>query len=234
MTAIGFSTGALALGDFQTALSLVRQKQISAIELSALRVHELPDLVTALPHLDLRQFSYVAIHAPSSFDAHEEELIIELLRNVPNRFPIVLHPDTIHDSARWTEFGTQLLIENMDRRKSDGRTAKELGAWLNRLPDARVCFDIAHAQHFDPTMTEAFRILGQFGNRIRQVHISELDSASRHFPLSYSATQAFSEVTGRIPREAAFIVESRITQDEIDAELQKVQSLVTQMELVPA
>jgi hypothetical protein len=93
---------------------------------------------------------------------------------------------------------------------------------------------LAHAQHFDPTMTEAFQILAQFGDKVCQVHISELDSASHHFPLSYSALRAFSEVTQKIPRDAAFIIESRIRPDEIQAEFEKVCSLVAALELVPA
>lgn len=234
MTRIGFSTGALALGDFQKGLSLVRHKQTSAIELSALRVRELPALVAALPKLDLKQFSYVAIHAPSFFDANEEGLIVDQLREIRDDFSIVLHPDTIHDFAKWAGFGARLLIENMDRRKTDGRTAKELSEWFDRLPDAGCCFDLAHAQHYDPTMTEAFQILAQFGKKIRQVHISELDSASHHFPLSHSAILAFSEVIGKVPANAAFIIESRIEPHEIDAEIEKVRNLVSQPEPVAA
>src|ERR1039458_2892588 len=153
---IGFSTGALALGDFKLALDLLRGKPTTAVELSALRVQELPSLVAALPNLDLTPFSYVAIHAPSAFNADEEDSIVAQLKRVPPNRCIVLHPDTIHDYTKWTGFGPQLLIENMDRRKKDGRTARELAVWFDLLPQARLCFDLAHAQHFDPTMTEAF------------------------------------------------------------------------------
>jgi hypothetical protein len=234
MTTIGFSTGALALGDFQMGLDLVRGKQITAIELSALRVPELPKLMTMLPTLNLKQFSYIAIHAPSSFSADEEDSIVEQLAQVPKEYPIVMHPDTIHDSKKWAGFGAQLLIENMDRRKADGRTTKELSAWFDRLPDSRLCFDVAHAQHVDPTMTEAFQILAQFKTKICQVHISELDSSSRHFPISYSALQAFAEVTWKIRKDAPFIIESRIRKDEMESELKKVRSLTSAREPVPA
>src|SRR5258708_3795793 len=230
MTRMGFSTGALAYGDFRRALELVRSSQVSAIELSALRLRELPALVDALPALDLARFSYVAVHAPSSFTEAEEKTVIAKLGQVPPSYPIVLHPDTIHDFTMWSAFGPQLLIENMDRRKTDGRTARELAVWFDRLPQARLCFDLAHAQHFDPTMTEAFQILTQFSDRICQVHISELDSASRHFSLSSSALQAFADVTWKIPKEAAYIIESRIQPDEIDSELHKVLALVSHPE----
>jgi hypothetical protein len=83
-------------------------------------------------------------------------------------------------------------------------------------------------------MTEAFQILAQFRDRICQVHISELDSASHHFALSYSALQAYSEVIWNIPRSAAFIIESRIGPDEIESEFQKVRSLTAVLEPIPA
>src|SRR5689334_4046717 len=54
MKPIGFSTGALAKGDFATGLSVQRDvPRIDAVELSALRDHELPLLVDAIPSLDL-------------------------------------------------------------------------------------------------------------------------------------------------------------------------------------
>jgi hypothetical protein len=231
---IGFSTGALALGDFHRGLDLLRGRPIDAVELSALRVQELLPLMEALPNLDLTQFSYAAVHAPSHFSADEEDFLVAQLAKVPKRYPIVLHPDTIHDITKWVGFGAQLLIENMDRRKADGRTAKDLRVWFEKLPNARLCFDLAHAQHFDPTMTEAFQILAQFSDRVCEVHISELDSTSHHFPLSFGALQAFAEVAGRIPRDAAFIIESRIPPGDIDSEFEKVRHLISIFEPVPA
>jgi len=208
MAFIGFSTGALKLGDFQKALDLLQGVSTTAVELSALRLPELPVLVDALPKLDLSQFSYVSVHAPSRFSAEEEDGVIDLLRKIPVKWPIVLHPDTIQDSEKWTGFGNQLAIENMDRRKSAARDAEELCGWFEQLPNARLCFDLAHAHQCDRTMTEAFRILLKFRDRICQLHISELDSAGHHFPLSYGSMQAFSEVAPLIPAEAPAILES--------------------------
>jgi len=48
----------------------------------------------------------------------------------------------------------------------------------------------------------------KFRDRICQLHISELDSAGHHFPLSYSSMQAFSEIASLIPTEAPAILES--------------------------
>lgn len=222
MILLGFSTGALALGDFERALELLASTSTTAVELSALRISELPALVGALPRLDLTKFEYVSLHAPSRFSQEEEDYVIGLLGNVPVEFPIILHPDTVHDFSKWRPFGRRLAIENMDRRKEVGRSAKELGFWFEVFPDARLCLDLAHVHQFDRTMTEAYRILKLFNDRVCQLHVSELDSTGHHHPLSFGSVRAFREIRRMIPVGAAIIVESlspfraASDQDQID------------------
>jgi len=208
MLLIGFSTGAVALGDFERALALLGDTRMTAVELSALRLCELPALIAALPRLDLTKFDYVSFHAPSRFSQSDEDGVIELLHRVPNHWPIILHPDTIHDAAKWRPFGDQLAIENMDRRKEIGRNAEELSRWLTSLPEARLCLDLAHVHQFDRTMTEAYRILKAFRDKVCQVHVSELDSTGHHYPLSLGSMRAFAEIESMIPADAAIILES--------------------------
>jgi len=208
MTLIGFSTGAVALGDFERALGLLGETSMTAVELSALRLSELPTLVRALPRLDLQKFQYVSVHAPSRFSRDEEDGVVELLQSVPVGFPIVVHPDTIHDSQKWRQFGSQLSIENMDRRKYVGRTAEEMSHWFDLLPEARLCLDLAHVHQFDRTMTEAYRFLKKFKEKIRQLHVSELDSTGHHYPLSFGSIRAFREISSMISPDVAIILES--------------------------
>jgi hypothetical protein len=70
-------------------------------------------------------------------------------------------------------------------------------------------------------MTEAFRILRDFSDRICQLHISELDSAGHHFPLSYGSIQAFSEISHQIPTDSAVILESLNPLHGVEENLQK-------------
>ena len=106
MRPIGFSTGALALSDFRLALEELQGQPVDSVELSALRYRELAPLLSALSTLPLASYKYKSIHAPSSFDAEQEVEIIELLRAfVPGDWPIVLHPDTVHDFSAWRGFG---------------------------------------------------------------------------------------------------------------------------------
>lgn len=79
MRAYGFSTGALALGDFERALDMLGSHATSAVELSSLRDHELPALVKRLPELDLQGFEYVSTHAPSRFESVGEREAARLL-----------------------------------------------------------------------------------------------------------------------------------------------------------
>jgi len=224
---IGFSTGALALGDFRKALVLMAGKNLPAVELSALRVAELPDLIDAIPFLGLREFRYVAVHAPSSFDVDQEIEIVGLLRQIRPEWKIILHPDTIHNPECWRVFGDQLLLENMDRRKPDGRSAEELARWFEKLPSAQLCFDLAHAQQLDTTMTESYVILKRFGERLGQIHISQLDSSSHHRPLSVGSVRAYSEISWLFPPDVPFIIESRVSPEEMDREVQRVEEVLS-------
>jgi hypothetical protein len=219
MRKIGFSSGAIAYGDFMGALATLSATQFPCLELSALRVSELEPLLTALPQLDLSSYSYISFHAPSNFSRTEEAWIADMLyAGVPKQWPIVIHPDTISDFALWTRFGQRIAIENMDRRKPIGRTARELQEIFKSLPDASLCFDVGHARQCDPSMTEAFLILSRFAGKLVQVHISEVNSASQHDSISHGAKLAFQQIAGMIPEWVPIIVESRILAGQLEEE----------------
>jgi len=176
--------------------------------------------MAALNQLDVSQFSYVAVHAPSHFEASEEPCIInELEEAARRRWPIVLHPDAVHVFERWTVFGDLLLIENMDKRKATGRTVEELRHVFSKLPEARFCFDIGHARQCDSTMTEAFLLLRAFRERLHQVHLSEVSSANKHNRLSFGAICAFRELSHMIPAEIPIVLETPVDAGGIDTEL---------------
>jgi len=223
MRPIGFSTGALAYADFREGLRMLEGRGVQAVELSALRQEELVPLLQAIPSLDLSGFEYVSIHAPSQFDANWERSLWEQIAGEVRRgWPIVLHPDAISDFGLWRELGASICIENMDKRKSIGRSAAELARIFAQLPDAMFCFDIGHARQFDPTMTEAWLILREFGPRLRQVHVSEVNTRSKHDCLSYCSILAFQEVAHLIPENVPLILETPVPEGDIGAEIAKV------------
>jgi hypothetical protein len=205
---VGYSTGALAPGDVPRAVALLRGGRARAIELSALRLAELDPLLAALPSLDLSGFQYVSVHAPSRFAASDEARLADRLASLaPRGFPIVIHPDAIHDFAVWRRLGPALAIENMDRRKPIGRTVLELGRVFDRLPEASFCFDVGHAHQVDRTMNDAYHLLRELSVRLTQVHVSEVSTRGRHDPLSRSAVAAFRKVAALVPPGVPILVE---------------------------
>lgn len=219
MRHIGFSTGAVALGDFLKALTILNTQPFDSIELSALRIGEIEPLIQTLPTLDLKKYNYVSLHAPSNFSASEESWLAKLLlASVPEHWKIVLHPDTIHNFTLWRKFGSRLAIENMDRRKPGGRSLAELRAVFAELRDASLCFDIGHARQCDSSMTESFLILTALRNKLVQLHVSDVNSESRHERISYGAMLAFRQVASLIPKEVPVIIESRVDPENLLAE----------------
>jgi hypothetical protein len=222
MRSIGFSTGALAFADFHRGVEMVRRKGIRFIELSALRQEELKPLYQGLDHLDLSGFSYISVHAPSRIDSKQEAAVVELLYTMSqNGWPIILHPDAVHDFSLWQRLGNLLCIENMDKRKSIGKDIEELNQIFKRLPDASFCFDIGHARQVDPSMNGSVTLLKEFGQKLVQVHLSEVTSNSSHAALSPDSIGAFQKVAERIPEDVPIILESTIAENEIDSEIER-------------
>jgi hypothetical protein len=221
MKRIGFSTGALARGDFRLALQMLSDKNARAVELSALRQDELAPLVHELGQLDLSRFQYIAFHAPSAMEQSYEANALELLKQVAARnWPIIVHPDAMHNPSAWACLGDCLCIENMDKRKPLGQTATDLAKFFDILPNASLCFDIGHARQVDPTMSEAWTILQRFRNRIKQLHVSEVNTQSKHDPISLESILAFQKVSHLLPADAPIILESRVKESEINEEIE--------------
>jgi len=208
ITPIGFSTGALELGDFRKALHWISGKPSRAIELSAIRFGELEDLVQAFPVLDLRQFSHVSFHAPSNFTEDEEVGLAAIC--AAHKLPTVLHPDVIINPSLWLTLGSSLLVENMDHRKRIGQTTDEIKALLELFPEAGLCLDMAHARKLDPSLGLLHDFLTLFSDRIREIHISEIDDNGHHFPMSDACVEDFKTVSYLIPRGIPVIIESML------------------------
>jgi hypothetical protein len=218
MRRIGFSTGALALGNFMQGLELQRRPDVTAVELSALREEELDVLIDALPTLDLGHFAHVSFHAPSRVSS--ERRVVDRLKVVQDQaIPIVVHPDVISDFGVWRELGDSVLLENMDQRKPVCRTAPEMKRFFKELPEAQFCFDIAHARQVDPTMTVADEFLHAFSDRLAEVHISEVDEQCRHVAITHSAIRSYRSVAHQISDTIPVIIESMIGHDRLGEEL---------------
>src|ERR1700704_4334647 len=105
MRRIGFSTGALAKGDFRKGIRLQdAHPEAEALELSALREDELDALIEALPSINLDKYQYVSVHAPSQrVHLSEIELVDKLKILTRSISSIVVHPDVIVDISIWKQ-----------------------------------------------------------------------------------------------------------------------------------
>ena len=150
-----------------------------------------------------------------------EPLAVELLLQVGARkWPIIVHPNAMYNPSEWRCLGNCLCIENMDKRKPIGQTAKDLAEIFETVPDASFCFDIGHARQVDPTMSEASAILHRFRDRIRQLHVSEVNTQSKHDPLSFESILAFHKVSHLVPGDVPTILESKVEESEINGEIE--------------
>jgi len=225
MNLIGFSSGALAKGDFRAGIDLQQKRGITAVEVSALRDHEFLPLVASVCTLDLSAFAYVSFHAPSRLVTLTEESLIEGLLRLPETWALVVHPDIICTPQLWEVLGERLCVENMDLRKSTGRTVAELSPIFTLLKEASFCFDLGHARQVDPTMGVALELLRAFGSRMRQLHLSEVTETGRHKAIGFMSEHAFRRIASLLP-SCPVIIESIISSSEIDAELQVARNIL--------
>lgn len=184
---LGCSTGFLRHleGEWPDLVSHARETSTEAIELAALSEQELPGLLAYLGGRPSLPFRFLSVHAPSKHRELPEADLVELLMPLVGRVDaIVVHPDTLDDLGAWVPLGRTLTIENMDPRKVTGRTADELAPYLATLPQAQLCFDVAHAQAVDPTLAVGHEILDRYGSRLRHLHVSALDERGRHRPMT--------------------------------------------------
>jgi hypothetical protein len=179
-----------------------------AIELSAISASELPGLLAYLAAAPRLPFLFVSVHAPSKGLGGDEPAYVEELRRVPRWVDaIVVHPDTISDPAPYRALGRHLAVENMDTRKRVGLRANDLATLFAELPDARLCFDIAHAKDVDPTMQEAAEIARRFAPRLSHVHVSSLDQNQHHVSLTLEDEDLYEPVL-RHCRDVPWILEA--------------------------
>jgi hypothetical protein len=208
---LGASTGYMEeqRGDWPALVEGALETSTFAVELAALSETELPGLLAFLDGAPPLPFHYVSVHAPTKhLRMSDAELVDALLKGLPAWIDsVVIHPDVIEDIGAYRRLGALCVVENMDPRKLAGRTADELEQVFVALPDAGFCFDVAHVASVDPTLAEGERLLDRFGARLRHVHVSSLDEACHHVPLTAADEERFTRLLRRC-RDVPWILEA--------------------------
>jgi hypothetical protein len=198
---VGASTGFMEAlrGRWSAMTAQARTVSDHVVELSALSGRELPALLAFLADPeDLGGFAAVSVHGPSKAWCGTDAELAAALASLPALVDgIVMHPETLRDVAAYRELGSRLWLENMDTRKDDARTTDELWRYFEALPEARFCFDIAHAWLHDSEMTLAHDLLDAFGDRLAEVHVSSIRASGEHVPLAPDVVGTFAPVLER-------------------------------------
>ncbi|WP_205695922.1 TIM barrel protein [Conexibacter sp. SYSU D00693] len=207
---LGASTGWLDAprGAWDRLADQALDTSVFAVELAALAEPELPGLLAWLRAAPALPFRYLSVHAPSKERTLDDARLVDaLLELLPRVDAIVVHPDTIQEVVPWRALGGTLVLENMDARKGDGRTADELAPYFAALPAAGLCLDVAHVASIDPSMREGDRILDRFGARLRHLHVSSLDDDCHHQALTADDERRFTPLLAR-SRDVPWILEA--------------------------
>lgn len=197
---VGPSTGYMvgARGDWPRLVACAESCSLDVVELSALSAGELPGLLRFLNDAGELPFGHVSVHGPSKGWDGSPAALATALGAIPAYVEgVVLHPETLGDAAPFADLSARLRLENMDTRKADARTAEELTRYFEALPDARFCFDVAHAQLHDPSMQLAHELLDALADRLAEVHVSSIEPDGEHVPLHAADAEAFLPVLER-------------------------------------
>jgi hypothetical protein len=199
---LGASTGYMedSRADWAAMVAEAMETSTFAVELAALSEDELPGLEAYLAEAPELPFDYVSVHAPvKHLRMPEAELVERLAHLAPRVDAIVVHPDAMDEPQAYRALGSVLVLENMDARKPAGRTAEELAPFFAELPEAGLCLDVAHVRTVDPSMEEGERLLDAFAGRLRHLHVSSIDEACRHVPLTVEQETLFGGLLRRCP-----------------------------------
>ncbi|MCC7289644.1 hypothetical protein IT417_00080 [bacterium] len=142
--------------------------------------------------LDLNKFQYRSLHLPKfPFDINERTR--EVISNIKefdrhnNFHAFIIHPDEVRNWDSLSDIKDKLLVENMDRRKLDGRSVEEVKKYLE-IGDFNMVLDINHTYSHDPSMNLFKKFIENFKPKIKQLHISGFDSYFDH-ELMYKVKQ---------------------------------------------
>lgn len=189
MIKLGYSLGAgpNPKHSIKERIKILSSVETHGVELGYVVGSRLEEKLDAEDIQELKKFQYLSIHAPAILnDSNKKEWIrypsneaeetlekIIKIAKVTNADSILFHPDLIDDFA-WLnkKIGNLLAIENMDAKKSFGKSVEDLKKIFSQAHDAKWVCDVNHIYTIDRSMKLAEAFHSAFQDRICHYHLS--------------------------------------------------------------
>jgi len=233
----GFGTGCLyKIIDpaSKEAIDKIKSTNANAIELCGVlkkRFDKTKENFFNLNIEDLKDFSYISLHAPDDVVYDNNPETIELLNKIDelnkklNFNLIVFHPDVIKDFSIFCNYNFPIAFENMDNRKKSFKFVEDFSELLKNEKFGLV-IDLTHAYTCDLTGELAERFIEKYKDKIKQIHCSgnysHGEDNQQHFP-AYLEVEYYKKIDtpnniilSNIPMDIPIIIESVFPKETID------------------
>lgn len=226
---IGFATGVFYKHNLGTkkSLKLLREAGVKAVELDRDIVMPDTDTIETFERGDFDDFEYISLHAPTWEWGHNREtsLIfkkISTLQTLCDLDLVVVHPDTIEDISVFQDCTFPIAFENMDWRKDDFHTVKDMKPLFEIIPSAKMVLDVNHVWTHDTTMQLAHELYEAFHDRITEIHLSGFSKL--HDPLFKTKQREIIEAIEDF--SVQIIVESQLPLDGVEKERSYIEETI--------
>jgi hypothetical protein len=210
----GIATGSYVAEreDWRRAIDRARSEGWRFVELTAVFESLESSLARVLAEDDrlLDGFERVSLHAP--IRATSGPSLVEEIAALPLDGDVIFHPDAWAGERGLDRLGTRVLFENMDIAKRFGRTPDDLRTVFARHPDAGFCLDVAHVWTNDPSLRLGHDLLDEFGDRLREAHVSGIEPDGTHRPTTRADLELYRPLLERC-RGVPWILEAVVAEE---------------------
>jgi len=179
MKQIGFCHGVL----FKTRdvyleenIDVFKKCGCNAIEINCHSYLEVEKLEGMLSYLE--GFDYVSIHLPRDIKYKNDDKTKSLLAKIDDFYMksgaelAVVHPDLVEDWSVFDDYSINWAIENMDDRKKSFKYYNDLRKFFMEHGQWNLVLDLGHCNANDKTMALADKLISEFKNIIKEIHLS--------------------------------------------------------------
>jgi hypothetical protein len=226
MNRIGFSHGALyRVMDPYTkeTFNIYAGVGSEIIEVCFAKAGEVEKLSDIIPFVE--KYPYKSIHLPSDMKYRNDDQTRNILDKVSLFYNsigadlILVHPDLVEDWSVFDDYPLKWAIENMDNRKLSYQQLSDLKKFFEQKNNWKMVLDLNHCFSNDKTMKLAEDFIGEFKDRIAEIHLSGF--VDYHEPLYKTKQNIIMDFCKKI--DVPIIIESTFDSvDEVEKEFEYI------------